>query len=92
MNMSLTNRRRAKPAFCAANMWHPMQHWQGEPRMIRLQTLRDPFDEAMEVAAQARELARNGMRWRDIAVVSPRMDEYRHLLERAFALYDVHLS
>ena len=70
---------------------HPMQHWQGEPRMIRLQTLRDPFDEAMEVAAQARELARNGMRWRDIAVVSPRMDEYRHLLERAFALYDVPL-
>ena len=59
--------------------------------MIRLQTLRDPFDEAMEVAAQARELARNGMRWRDIAVVSPRMDEYRHLLERAFALYDVPL-
>ena len=70
---------------------HPMQRWQGEPRMIRLQTLRDPFDEAMEVAAQARELARNGMRWRDIAVVSPRMDEYRHLLERAFALYDVPL-
>ena len=70
---------------------HPMQHWQGEPRMIRLQTLRDPFDEAMEVAAQARELARSGMRWRDIAVVSPRMDEYRHLLERAFALYDVPL-
>ena len=70
---------------------HPMQHWQGEPRMIRLQTLRDPFDEAMEVAAQARELARNGMRWRDIAVVSPHMDEYRHLLERAFALYDVPL-
>lgn len=70
---------------------YPVQRWNGAPRMIRLQVLRDPFDEAMEIAAQARELARNGMRWRDMAVVSPCMDEYRHLFERAFALYDVPL-
>ena len=69
----------------------PMQHIQGEPRTIRLQALRDPFDEAMEIACQARELARNGMRWRDMAVISPYMDEYRHCLERAFELYQIPL-
>lgn len=70
---------------------HPAGRWPREPRAVRVQMLRDPFDEAMEVAAQARELARSGLRWRDIAVVSPRMEEYAHCLERAFALYDVPL-
>jgi ATP-dependent helicase/nuclease subunit B len=70
---------------------HPVHPYTAKPSRVRLQILRDPFDEAMEVAAQARELARSGMRWRDMAVVSPRMDEYRHCLERAFSLYGVPL-
>ena len=70
---------------------HPAGTWPAEPRHIRLQLLRDPFDEAMEVAAQLRELAISGLRWRELAVVSPRMGEYAHCLTRACALYGVPL-
>ena len=70
---------------------HPAGTWAGEPRHIRLQLLRDPFDEAMEVAAQLRELAVSGFRWREMAVVSPHMDDYAHCLTRACALYGVPL-
>lgn len=69
----------------------PTQTWRGAPRHIRLQLAQDPFDEAMETAAQLRELAISGLRWREMAVIAPGMDEYAHCLTRACALYGVPL-
>ena len=67
------------------------QPWNGpQCQGVRISMLRTPWDEMLETAARIREMAYTGFcRWRDVAVVSPRMDDYAPSLERAFALYDV---
>ncbi len=60
------------------------QPWQGNPPPIALYQAHTAYSEVEYVSAQLRKLARQGARWRDMAVAARNMDVYGPLLEAVF--------
>ncbi len=56
---------------------------------IKLISLRSPRDELKYVAITINKLVRNGMRYKDIAVVAPNMENYRYLLPGIWSDYQI---
>ena len=66
--------------------------WDGTAPDVRLFAAQDPLAECELAAAAALSLVREeGCRWRDIAVAVRGFEDYRRVLESAFALYEVPL-
>ena len=51
---------------------------------VHLITAADPYDEANFVASMAKQLAKQGMRWREMAVIARSLSCYEHALPAAF--------
>lgn len=58
--------------------------WPGAVSSISLYQAHTAFSEVERVSARLRELARQGVRWRDMAVTARNMDTYAPLLEAVF--------
>ena len=63
--------------------------WQGDAPPIVLYQAHTAYSEVEYVSAQLRKLARNGVRWRDMAVAARNMDVYGPLLEAVFRRDDI---
>jgi len=56
---------------------------------IKLVSLRSPRDELRYIAININKLVRGGMRYKDIAVVAPNLEQYRYLLSNIWADYNI---
>ncbi len=69
---------------------HKIPH-AGAPAHVRAVMAQDVRQECMQVAAAARRLAMQGMRWSDMQLIVTDLEGYRQALIEAFRLYDVPL-
>ncbi len=56
---------------------------------IYLRSLRNPRDELRFIAITINRLVRQGMRYKDIAVVAPNLEEYRYMISGIWKDYDI---
>ncbi|SFN83028.1 DNA helicase/exodeoxyribonuclease V, subunit B [Pseudobutyrivibrio sp. UC1225] len=77
--------------FLERNIFRNDLQFQGDnaPESIKLTSLRSPRDELKFVAITINKLVRNGMRYKDIAVVAPNMENYRYLLPGIWSDYQI---
>ena len=70
---------------------YPVKKYPGGVHNIHLTLARDPREECMAAAAEARKLAMSGMRYGDMQLICYDLDNYRPLLADAFKTYEVPL-
>lgn len=77
--------------FLERNIFRNDLQFEGEeaPESIKLTSLRSPRDELKYLAITINKLVRNGMRYKDIAVVAPNMENYRYLLPGIWSDYQI---
>ena len=76
-----------RPAAVAAIERHFLQSGGEKPAAdgeVKIITAADVYDEAEFVACEARALAKQGFRWREIAVIARDLTPYHHALAEAF--------
>ena len=56
---------------------------------IEMVSLRSPREELKYIAININKLVRNGMRYKDIAVVAPNLEQYRYLLSNIWRDYSI---
>lgn len=56
---------------------------------IKIVSLKSPRDELKYIAININKLVRNGMRYKDIAVVAPNLEQYRYLLANIWSDYNI---
>ena len=77
--------------YLEENLFRPGQGrpFPGHADSIFLRCCADPFDEVVSAAVTVEELVRQGMRYRDIAVVCGSLKEYAEYAKRVFTLYGI---
>ncbi|MCM1493705.1 MAG: PD-(D/E)XK nuclease family protein [Muribaculaceae bacterium] len=77
-------------AFLEQNLFRPYyQRMHGEVREIHLATAKNPREELTWVAREISRLVRSGCRYREIAVVTSAVENYRSYVEALFAKYEI---
>ncbi|MCH5332756.1 MAG: PD-(D/E)XK nuclease family protein [Agathobacter sp.] len=77
-------------AFLEQNLFRPYyQKMRGEVREIHLATAKNPKEELTLVAREINRLVREGVRYREIAVVTGAVENYRNYAEALFAKYEI---
>lgn len=77
--------------FLERNIFRGEEVYQGENAAdsISITSLRSPRDELKYVAITINKLVREGMHYKDIAVVAPNMESYRYLLPGIWSDYQI---
>lgn len=77
-------------AFLEQNLFRPYyQKMKGEVREIHLATAKNPKEELTLVAREISRLVREGVRYREIAVVTGAVENYRNYAESLFGKYEI---